>query len=214
MTLEQTKNPKISYSGCEVSGGLFRLAFTGEYLGTNLSSICNELATAVNEAGKSSSPDGGAALDFDAKSGIKKDYEPAIGNVKTKLQSVLGLPMLELHPNFERNFAAIAAYEVSGKKSTIFPREWQKRLGMSTLEYFKYLVDQLESQGFAKDEMLQEGYQEVVDKNEIGLRVVDKLQKGTYNECVFENGVLYMQTTPEYWTSNMRDAGAKIVDML
>ena len=85
---------------------------------------------------------------------------------------------------------------------------------MSTLEYFKYLVDQLESQGFAKDEMLQEGYQEVVDKNEIGLRVVDKLQKGTYNECVFENGVLYMQTTPEYWTSNMRDAGAKIVDML
>ena len=214
MTLEQTKSSKNIYSGCEISGGMSRLVFTGEYLGTNLSSICNELATAVNEAGKSSSPNGGAALDFDAKSGIKKDYEPAIGNIKTKLQSVLGLPILELHPNFERNFAAIAAYEASGKKSTIFPREWQKRLGMSTLEYFKYLLDQLETQGFAKDEMLQEGNQEVVDKNEIGLRVVDKLQKGHYNECVFENGVLYMQTAPEYWTTNMRDAGAKIVDML
>lgn len=214
MTLEQTQNPKISYSGCGISGGMFRLLFTGEYLGSNLSSICNELATAINEAGKSSSPDGGAALDFNAKSDIKKNYEPAIGEVKAKLQSVLGLPMLELHPNFERNFAAVTAYDVSGKKSTIFPREWQKRFGRSTLEYFKYLVDQLERQGFAKDEMLQEGYQEVVDKNEIGLRVVDKLQKGHYNECVFENGVLYMQTTPEYWTSNMRDAGAKIVDML
>ena len=122
--------------------------------------------------------------------------------------------MLELHPNFERNFAAVSAYDASGKKSTIFPREWQKRFGRSTLEYFKYLVEQLERQGFAKDDMLQEGYQEVVDKNEIGLKVVDKLQKGTYNECVFENGVMYMQTTPEYWTSNMRDAGAKIVDML
>lgn len=214
MTLEQTKSSKNIYSGCEISGGMFRLVFTGEYLGSNLSSICNELAAAVNEAGKSSTPDGGAALDFDAKRGIKKDYEPAIGNIRKKLQSVLGLPMLELHPNFERNFAAVAAYEASGKKSTIFPREWKKRLGMSTLEYFKYLLEQLETQGFGKDEMLQEGYQEVVDKNEIGLRVVDKLQKGTYNETVFENGVLYLQTVPEYWTSNMRDAGAKIVDML
>ncbi len=214
MTLDQTKNPKISYSGCEISGGMLRLLFSGNYLGSNLSSICNELGTAVNNAGVSANPDGGAALDFDAKSGIKKHYDPAIGDVRAKIQSILALPMLELHPNFERNFALIAAYTASGKQSTTFSREWQKQFGISTLKYFEGLVSSLDSQGFAKDDMLQEGFQETVDKNEIGLRIVDKLQKGTYNECVFENGVMWIQTTPEYWTTNIRAAGDRIVDML
>lgn len=214
MTLGQTSNPKISYSGVEIIGSMLRLCFSGNYLGSNLSSVCAELATAVNNAGVSSNPEGGAGLDFDAKVDIKKNYDPAIGNVKAKIQSILGLPMLELHPNFERNFAAISAYATSGKKSTMFPREWQKQIGRSTLRYFECLVDALEGQGFAKDDMLQEGYQDAADKNEIGLRVVDKLQKGTYNECVFENGVMYIQTTPEYWTTNVRDAGSKILDLL
>lgn len=214
MTLEQTTNPKISYSGCEISGGMLRLVFPDKYLGSNINTVCAELATAVNNAGMSSNPEGGAALDFNAKNGIKKDYEPEIGNVKAKIQSILSLPMLELHPNFERNFAAIAAYTASGKQPTTYPREWQKKLGFHTFKYFESLVSSLEEQGFAKDDMLQEGYQETADKNEIGLRIVDKLQKGTYNECVFENGVMYIQTTPQYWTSNIRDAGAKIVDLL
>ena len=122
--------------------------------------------------------------------------------------------MLELHPNFERNFAAIATYTASGKASTTYARKWQKQLGSSTLRYFTCLIDALEGQGFAKDEMLQEGYQEFADKNEIGLRIVDKLHKGTYNECVFGNRVMYMQTTPEYWTTYVRDTGAKIIDLL
>lgn len=214
MTLALTTNPKISHSGCEIGDGMLRLCFTGKEIGFNLSTVCSELPTAVNDAGVSANPEGAASLDFDAKNGIKKDYEPKIEPVRAKIQSILGLPMLELHPNFEQNFAAIAAYVASGKKSTIFPREWQKRLGVETLRYFDLLADTLEGQGFAKDEMLQEGYQESLDKNEIGLRVVNKLEKGHYNECVFENGVLYMQTTPEWWTTNVRDCGSKIVDML
>ena len=214
MTLEQTTNPKIPYSGCEISGGMLRLLFGVHHLNSNIDQVCSELSKAINDAGVASNPSGGAALDFDAKNGIRSDYEPAIGDVKAKIQSILGLPMLELQPNFERNFAAIAAYTASGKKATTFPREWQKRLGQSTLKYFEGLIEALGRQGFAKDDMLQEGYQDVADKNEIGLRVVDKLQKGTYNECVFENGVMYIQTTPEYWTSNIRDAGAEIVNLL
>lgn len=214
MTLEQTTNPKISYSGCEINGGMLRLVFSGRNLGANISSVCDELDTAVNDAGVSANPSGGAALDFNAKHGIKKDYEPRIGDVQAKLQSILGLPMLELHPNFERNFAAIAAYLATAKDSPTYSREWQKRLGSSTLMYFEDLVPALEGQGFATDDMLQEGYQDVADKNEIGLRIVDKLQKATFNECVFENGVMYMQTTPQYWTANIGDAGARVLDLL
>ena len=39
------------------------------------------------------------------------------------------------------------------------------------LKYFEGLIEALEKQGFAKDDMLQEGYQEVADKNEIGLEL-------------------------------------------
>ena len=214
MTLEQSTDPEISASGCEISGGVLRLLFGEHRLNTNVDRVCSELPKAVNKAGVSSNPSGGAALDFDAKNGIRSAYEPAIGDVKAKIQTILGLPMLELQPNFERNFAAIAAYTTSDKKATTFPREWQKRFGQSTLMYFEGLIKALEKQGFANDDMLQEGYQDVADKNEIGLRVVDKLQKGTYNECIFENGVMYIQTTPEYWTSNIQNAGAEIVNLL
>ena len=50
------------------------------------------------------------------------------------------------------------AYTASVEHSTSFPREWQKRLGRSTLKYFEGLIEALEKQGFAKDDMLQEGY--------------------------------------------------------
>lgn len=69
-----------------------------------------------------------STLDFDAKNMIKKDSEPQIGNVKGRIQSILGLRMLELHPNLDpnlqRNFAAVAAYTVSGKQATTYRREW------------------------------------------------------------------------------------------
>lgn len=194
---------------------MLRLLFDKKNIGSNIPSVCNDLSTAVNNAGKSSNPaagGGASTLDFDAKSGIKKDYDPKIDSIKAKLQSILGLPMLDLHPNFERNFAAIAAWTEAGNSGQ---REWQKMLGAETLRYFECLVSTLEDQGFGKDEMLQEGFQETVDKNEIELRVVEQLRKkGEINECVVENGVLYLQTTPENWTYNCRDAGKEIVNLL
>ena len=136
MTLEQATKPEISSSGCEISRGMLRLLFSANHLSYDIGLVCSELSKAVNDAGVSSNPSGGATLDFDAKSGIRSEYEPAIGDIKAKIQSILGLPMLELQPNFERNFAAIAAYTASCQQSTTFQREWQKRLGQSTLKYF------------------------------------------------------------------------------
>ena len=211
MTLQQTTNPKVSYSGCEVSGGMLRLLFNEKNIGTNISSVCNGLSAAVNDAGVAAAPEGAATLDFDAKAGIKKDYDPKIGGIKAAIQSVLGLPMLEIYPNFERNFAAISAWIAAGHRGE---REWQRTMGAETLRYFDCLADTLKDQGFAKDEMLQEGFQESVDKNEIGLRVVEKLQNGSFNECVIENGVLYLQTTPQWWTTNTRDGSKNLMNML
>lgn len=175
----------------------------------------SELSTTINEAGVTSSAGGaGAALDFNAKNGIRNDYEPHIAAIEARIASALATPVMTLHPNFETNFAKITAYVATGQQGTAYPREWQKRLGASTLKYFEEFANQLETLGFPKDDMLQEGFKDVVEKNEVGLRVVEKLEKGYYNECVFEGGVCYMQTTPKFWTTNIRDTGAKIVDLL
>ncbi len=62
--------------------------------------------------------------------------------------------------------------------------------------------------------MLQEGFKEAVETSEISLRIVDKLVKGSYHECVIESGVCYMQTTPKYWTTNIREIVADIMNLL
>ena len=80
-----------------------------------------------------------------------------------------------------------------------------------TLDYFQNFASQLETLGFANDDMLQEGFQEGVDKNEIAFRVVSKLEKGSYNEIVIKDGVAYLQTTPEYFWSNVGQIGSNLL---
>jgi len=219
LTLEPATNPKISTCGCEIRDGCLRIIFNQKYLGYNIDTATENLADVVNAAGvaASTSNGSGAGLDFHAKQSIKKDYEPAIGAIQSRIAAALAAPVITLQPNFEHNFAKLAAYTATGNQSSIFPREWQKNIGKSAIAYFEALAENLEDGGFGKDEMLQEGFKEMVEKNEIGLRVVDKLsEKGgrRYNESVIEGGVFYMQTTPEYWTTNIGDASKGMIDLL
>ncbi|KAK4695767.1 hypothetical protein P7C71_g2048, partial [Lecanoromycetidae sp. Uapishka_2] len=217
LTIEPDEKGKISYCGSEISGGWFRILFNKEYLGSNMRDSTAELGKTINEAGIATSGSGGAALDFNAKQAIKKDYEPGIGAIEARIAKAIAAPVITLHPNFEANFAKIAAYTATGKQSTIFPREWQKNIGNNTLAYFRGLADKLEENGFSNDEMLQEGFKDAVEKNEVSLRVVDQLSKSAshhYNESIIEGGVFYMQTTPEYWTTNIRDTASEIMNLL
>lgn len=68
--------------------------------------------------------------------------------------------------------------------------------------------------GFADDDMLQEGFREGVERNEIAVRVVEKLERGTYNECMVEEGVVVLETTPGYWGTNVGQAGEGLLDLL
>ena len=152
-------------------------------------------------------------LDFDARSSIQLEYEPKIGEVKARLEKLLALPVLTLTPNFESNFAAITKHAQGGDASNL-QREWRNRVGSVTLAYFEGLAHQLDYAGFGKDDMLQEGFQDAVEKNEIQLRVVGKMTRRTYNEVVVENGVLVIQTVPKWWATNVNDVGADMTDIL
>lgn len=81
-------------------------------------------------------------------------------------------------------------------------------------EYFDGFVSQLNWQKFEDDDMLQEGFKEAVDKNEVALRIVDKLQQGSYCEAVVEDGILWLQSTPTRWGTNISNAAENLVDKL
>ena len=153
-------------------------------------------------------------MNFHARSGIKADYEPKIDAVKVKFQKILDLPTIDLEPNFEQNYATIAAYTEIAKSALSYRHDWQKKLGSFTLKYFAEFVEGMKDKGFGDDDMLQEGFKDAVEKNQIVLRVVNKLNKGNYNEPVLENGVLYIQTTPEYWAVNIGDPAYQLMDIL
>jgi hypothetical protein len=97
-------------------------------------------------------------------------------------------------------------------------KTWQARIGQTVLSYFKGLKYQLERQGsshfdlpsrskltrralgFKDDDMLQEGLQEIVESKTFKVRVLPKTNSTT--ETVIEDGVVYLQTSPERWGYN------------
>ena len=212
IAMDVTSKPGISYTGCEIASGVLRILFVKDCLGTNVTDSLKSLSEAVNDAGTSSDD---TSLDFNARSGIKIDYEPKIGDVQAKFQKILATPIFDIEPNFEPNYAAIKAFAKIRKQSDSYRRDWQKSLGRFTLDYFHDFAEVMENEGFGDDEMIQEGFKESVEKNQIALRIVGKLSKDNYyNEPVIENGVLYIQTTAENWAANVGDPAYKLTEIL
>ncbi len=211
ITIAPTSNPDIEYTGCDISDGQLRLLFSKGNLGVNIDRAAEDLAGAINDAELGMHGAEAATVDFHARSSIKADYEPNILQLREEIQRILALPVLEIVPNFEANFAKLAEYK---PENYDFPRDWRERFGRHCLQYFEGFADNVKELGFGSDGLLQEGFGEAVERNEIALRVVDKLVKGEYNEYVVENGVLYIQTTPRDWMANVANVGRNLIDLL
>ena len=211
VTIAPTNDPSIEYTGCDISDGQFRLLFSRGNLGVNIDRAAEDVASAINDAEVAMNNGDTATVGFHARSSIKADYEANIAQLQEEIQKTLALPVLELVPNFEANFAKLAAYR---PENYDFPRDWQQQFGRHCLQYFEGFAANVKELGFAKDDLLQEGFGEAVERNEISLRVVEKLVKGEYNECSVENGVLYIQTTPRDWMANVADVGRDLINVL
>ncbi|MCJ1247059.1 hypothetical protein MMC30_004270 [Trapelia coarctata] len=214
ITLNFTDNKDIYYCGCDIADGCLRLLFKKGYLGTNIGQAAQELHRAVNAAGLAAAgADGGKSLDFNAKQSIKLQFDPKIGEIEAKAQKIMAMPSLKLNGNFEAVFAKLAVHAAAGGQDDL-PRDWQQQIGTDALRYFDGFVSAIEYAGFAKDDMLQEGFQEGVPKGVVELRVVDKLEKGSYNEVVIDDGVLVMQTIPRYWNTNTSEPAKDLINLL
>ena len=210
-TVAPTSDPNIEYTGCDIKSGQLRLLFSKGNLGVNIDRAAEDLASAINDAEVIMNGGDTTTVDFHARSSIKADYEPHISQLQEDIQKTLALPVLELVPKFESNFAKLAAYT---PENYDFPRDWQKEFGKHCLQYFEGFANNIKELGFGSDDLLREGFSEAVEKNEISLRVVDGLVKGEYNECLVENGVLYLQTRPRDWMVNVADVGRDLIDLL
>lgn len=160
-------------------------------------------------------------MDFEGRSDIARHWDAVAPALQAEFQTLLKAPVFTLSPNFEQNAAKLLAWEQAhptgnsrSDSSNELRSDWRGHMGEYAMWYFEGAKSRLEDNNFGGDELLQEGFRDVVDKNEIALRVVDELTKGPCCELVFENGLAVMQTTPGQWTVNPRYAFDDIVNML
>ncbi|KAL4245320.1 hypothetical protein ABKN59_008338 [Abortiporus biennis] len=156
--------------------------------GVYCSDALQYLNKAVNEASKSVSP-----LSLIARENIKKEFDPKIGSLRQKFIELLQVPDFTLDPNFKGNA------QVLNKAGTNATNDWETTFGETAYRYFERIYQAMERDGFGKDDMLQEGFQEAVEMNKMTVRITEKLEKMRYNEVWINEGVFYIQTTPDNW---------------
>ncbi|KAI1848375.1 hypothetical protein JX265_008844 [Neoarthrinium moseri] len=212
VTLDIDESKRFTYAGVDIHEGTLRLLFAPDNLAVNISYACEKdtLLKALNEA---PAPEGSAeTLSVAARTSIRQDYDPKIEEIRAKIAALLAKPDIKLNPNFEDTFAKLKQ-ESQTKKSEL-REDWQLNIGRVACDYFDGLVSQLQWQKFEEDDLLQEGFNEAIDKGEIVFRIVEKLTDDSYGECQVEDGFLYLQCTAKTWGTNTTYAAQKLVDKL
>ena len=212
LTMDVDLDKKFSYCGCVVDDRKLVIVFNRDNLGTNSSEALstNNLLQALNEAPPAEGNT--SKISHAARTGIRQDYDPKIEDVRAKIAKMLGKDDFKLEPNWDDTFAKLSAEKK--RKGNSLDDAWESRLGYYTFSYFDGLQWMLDSKKFGDDDMLQEGFNEAVDKGEIAFRIVDKLKYGSYCEVVVEDGVLYIQTLADKWGTNATYAAESIIDQL
>ena len=177
--------------------------FTEGNLGTNVSYALEKLEDALVEAGKEN-----PGLNYTARNSIKQDYQPEIETLTKDIRKQLHNDDFKLKPNFEAVGEAL-------KASKDAREDWPRNLGGFIKNYFESLLSYLKYNKFEEDDLMYEGFGEVVTANEAAFRIVEKLTgDSSYYQTIIEDGVLYIQTTPANFGTNISYSCEKIVDLL
>lgn len=222
MTLEPDKN--IKYCGSDISNGKLRILFNPTGQGVNIPSAFEYIGDVVSKAGASEEAGAGAgsgpALNLAARSGIRNDYDPKMGNVETESRRLLKCPTLTFVPNFEANYAKVRTYvDTLDREDKSWPLDdkCDESLGRLTVQYFEGFLSWVQNKNFRKDEMMQEAFKDAVEKNEVELRVVDDLPGypgNSRNDCIIEEGRFVIRSKLTSWGSNTMNASERIADLL
>jgi len=87
--------------------------------------------------------------------------------------------------------------------------------GSFVFKYIDSLLYHMKYNKFAEDDLMYDGFNELVEKNEVIFRIVEKVTgPSNYKQCLVEDGVLVLQTTPANFGTNVDGVAEKIVDIL
>ncbi|KIH93437.1 hypothetical protein SPBR_04339 [Sporothrix brasiliensis 5110] len=214
LTMDLDEAGKNTYNGCEVqAGGRLAILFNEANFGVNTDQALDKakLLAALNHAPPAPGTAGATTLSFVARASVRSEYDGQIEPIRAKMAKTLAREDIRLEPNFEAVFAKLSSPEAAGK---VDQDNYERQLGYFMREYFDGVAYQLESQKFGSDDMLQEGFNEAVDKGIVAFRIVDKLSYGSYCEVVVEDGTLFVQSTLEKYGVNIGHAAEKIIDQL
>ena len=179
ITLEIDDTGNISYSGCDIKEGRFRILAGENYLASNISDACRNILQAVENAEAAA---GATGLSVGAKANVKETIDKELPALEKVFSEILGTK-ITLDANLESNYS-----KNRGNQSFN-----DSILGTVTVAYFQGFVSNLEYLKFKGDEMMQDAFQEACEKSTIRLEVVDALQHGTYNDVIFEGGMCKLQ---------------------
>ncbi|KAF8888561.1 hypothetical protein BD779DRAFT_1440000 [Infundibulicybe gibba] len=188
-----------------VKDGVFVILFHHTRLGYSMGSLGDYLLAAIEAVLR-------PGFSLVAKHSIDEDYNAEIDELTQEIGNILNMPDVVLDPNFEENYAALA----KAKKDDA---SWQEAFGKAIFTYFRSvndmvaskihdtlppystgLRDQLTNQGFEGDEMMQEGFAEVVTSKTFRVRVVKATANDfKMNETILEDGVIYLQVRVTRW---------------
>jgi hypothetical protein len=204
LTIYPDTQKKVWYCGVDIQDGVLRILFAEEDLGVNNRNAFEHLAKALSAAASPASD----VLDYAARNSIKQGWDEHVEKLQKDIADQLHNPDIKLNPNFEQ-----VAQKLKASKNA--SKDWSQNLGNFAKEYFASVLSWMKDSKFEQDDLLYEGFDEQVTKNEIIFRIVDKVTgPSKYNQCLVEDGSFVLQTTPNYFGSNMSLIAEKLVDVL
>jgi hypothetical protein len=179
ITLEIDDTGKVSYCGCDIKEGRFRILAAEEHLASNIADACSNMLKAVEAAELAGGANG---LSVGAKANVKATVDKDFPSLEKEFSEILGTK-ITLDANLEANFSKNRGN--SGFNDGQF--------GTVIVDYFKGFANNLVYLKFKGDDMMQEAFQETCSKGIIRLEVVDALKHGTYHDVIFEDGICKLQ---------------------
>jgi hypothetical protein len=207
--MEYDDTKKHTYCGPVIRDGKLIILFSEGMLGTNISHCLakKEFEVALNEA--EAPPGSTSKVSFGVRAAILTEYNPKIDKYTKELKETTHLPNLVLDPNWDENYAILAA----AAKANKFADDWDFRMPYVFASYFENLAWQMKCKNFHEDDMLYEAFGEACEKHIIQIKIVDKIES-SYNETEFKDGVLLLKSQPKSWDVNVSYLGEKLVDQL
>lgn len=204
----------FEYSRPDYAHGNLLLLINRDALWSNVGKAMSSI-TFVTYFARERDPELKPTVDFECVTSIESEWEPEATKLLEKARKLLANPNLTFDPHWQETWQKLDQYYRADEDQKLLDWGWRNGFAAGMYNYFESFVRKLEDNKFKDDDLLQEGFNELVSKNIVAFRFVDKLKRTTgQNEVAIEDGILWLTTETEKWRSNEGLMGHDLMDHL